>query len=242
MDTSHAFRPLGEVEDPHATEESLARAGGRMGTPHSYPAGVELFAQETRVADVFWLADGLVKLVRADEHGRERILGLRFPNHFIGAALIIVGHPSPITAVTVTRCRLARMAAGEFLDLLQRHRELSLEVQRMLSREVYGQFERLADLSDASRTRVLRFLKNLASVTPPVNGQVRLTLPIKRCELAQFLGITPEHLSRLLRQLALDGVIEVHKRWIVVPNVTRLGVGEERHDLDGLPETNRLSA
>ena len=51
---------------------------------------------------------------------------------------------------------------------------------------------------------------------------------MKRWELASLIAVTPEHLSRLLRQLRDDGVIRVNNGTIVVPDVRRLAAGERR--------------
>jgi len=46
---------------------------------------------------------------------------------------------------------------------------------------------------------------------------VKVTLPLTRGELAQWIAVTPEQVSRLLRQFREDGVIRMSKGWIVVP-------------------------
>jgi CRP-like cAMP-binding protein len=43
-------------------------------------------------------------------------------------------------------------------------------------------------------------------------------LPLKQRELAELIGVTPEHLSRILNTLSKDGVLYVNKGWIVIPN------------------------
>ncbi len=217
----------------------------RLQTAQVYPSGVELFEQGSLVHDIYWLTEGLVKLVHVDENGRERILELRMPPRFIGASLGIVHLPSPVSAITVTRCRVQRISRAEFVEHLETDRQFSWDVHQIQSLEVYGQFQRLAALSTASsRLRLERFLKDLIEATATTTG--RIGLPLKRWELAQLLAVTPEHLSRLFKQLCNERVISFEKGWLIVRAADRLACATRPTragiDRDGLPGLNRLSA
>ena len=179
--------------------------------------------------DVFYVEEGLAKLVRTGPDGREQILGLRGPGWFLGAALVLTFRAHPASAVAVTSCRLRRLTRQAFLGLMAQHEALSWHVHQMHSREVLSQFQQMADLGTAtSRQRLERFLRRFTGAAPASRngGGVRLSLPLKRWELASLLAVTPEHLSRLLRQLRDDGVIRVTDGAIVVPDVRRLAADD----------------
>ena len=194
-----------------------------------YPVGTVLMQQGGDPGDVFYVEDGLAKLVRTGLDGREQILGLRGPGWFLGAALVLAFRAHPASAVALTPCRLRRLTRQAFLELMAKHEALSWHVHEMHSREVLSQFQQMADLGTAtSRQRLERFLRRFTeAATPSRNGGgVRLSLPLKRWELASLIAVTPEHLSRLLRQLRDDGVIRVNQGTIVVPDVRRLAAGD----------------
>ena len=190
----------------------------------SYPAGAVLMEQGGDPGDVFYVEEGLAKLVRTGPDGREQILGLRGPGWFLGAALVLAFRAHPASAVAVTPCRLRRLTSEVFLDLMAKHEALSWHVHQMHSREVLSQFQQMVDLGTAtSRQRLERLLRRFTgAASANGNGGVRLSLPLKRWELASLLAVTPEHLSRLLRKLRDDGVIQVSDGAIVVPDVQRL--------------------
>ena len=194
----------------------------------SYPAGTVLMEQGGDPGDVFYVEEGLAKLVRTGPDGREQILGLRGPGWFLGAALVLTFRAHPASAVAVTSCRLRRLTRQAFLGLMAQHEALSWHVHQMHSREVLSQFQQMADLGTAtSRERLERFLRRFTGAAPANgNGGVRLSLPLKRWELASLLAVTPEHLSRLLRQLRDDGVIRVIGGTIVIPDVQRLAADD----------------
>ena len=191
----------------------------------SYPVGTVLMEQGGDPGDVFYVEEGLAKIVRTGPHGREQILGLRGPGWFLGAALVLAFRAHPASAVAVTPCRLRRLTSEAFLDLMAKHEALSWHVHQMHSREVLSQFQQMADLGTAtSRQRLERLLRRLTGAAPATGhgGGVRLSLPLKRWELASLLAVTPEHLSRLLRRLRDDGIIRVADGAIVIPDVRRL--------------------
>ena len=195
----------------------------------SYPVGTVLMQQGGEPGDVFYVEEGLAKLVRTGSDGREQILGLRGPGWFLGAALVLVLTAHPASAVAVTPCRLSRLTRQAFLDLMMKHEALSWHVHQMHSREVLSQFQQMADLGTAtSRQRLERILRRLTGAVPPSRNddEVRLSLPLKRWELASLIAITPEHLSRLLRQLRDDGLIRIHNGYIVIPDVRRLAADD----------------
>ncbi len=47
------------------------------------------------------------------------------------------------------------------------------------------------------------------SVGLALDAEVRIELPLSRTEIAQFLGLTIETVSRMLKRLSIDGVIAV---------------------------------
>jgi CRP-like cAMP-binding protein len=205
---------------------------------HVYAKGVQLFAQGAPLHEVYWLDQGLVKLVHLDEEGRERILDLRLAQGLLGAAPVLLRLPSPVSAVTVTACQVRHMSATEFINSVESDGRISLEMLHIQSQEVYGQFQRMADLStSSSRLRLERFLRGLLTAAPITNGNA-IEVPLKRCELAQLLAVTPEHLSRLFRQLRDARVIAYEKGRLIVRDLDRLA-GPNGNASPARPERRR---
>jgi len=86
--------------------------------PHLYAAGVELFHQGDPAVDLYFVQDGLLKLVRSEDDGHEFLLDLRFSGSLIGAAAVIRKGTHPFSAITVTVCKLTRIGCREFLRVL----------------------------------------------------------------------------------------------------------------------------
>lgn len=191
-----------------------------IGSPCTYPRGAILFRQGEPVRGLHLIEDGFVKLTRSEASGRQVLVGLRAPGWLLGASAALLGLPHPITAETVTTCTLRQLAKGDYLTLLEGNIWVSHWVQRMQARQTYEQIVLLGTLGALSpRQRLEQFLVHQipGGSVAPVRGVVQLTLPLQQQELAQAIGVSPEHLSRLLKQLEAEGYIVRKKGRLQIP-------------------------
>lgn len=206
---------------------------------YGYPVGVELFHQGQTLVEVFFVVSGTVKLTQVDGKGRESLVGLAMSPAWVGTAAAIANRPTPVGAATCSRTILRRYPVETFLRLLDEDRRLSNNLHEAHALELCDQYTRIGQLcSSDSRGRLRAVLWRLASTArPPVKGMaVRMQLPLRQWELAEFIGVTPEHLSRLFRSMESDGLISRDKGWVIVGDVERLGDGvtcEDEHDRPG---------
>jgi CRP-like cAMP-binding protein len=186
-----------------------------------WPAGSFLCQQGADVESVFLLQEGLVKIVATDDNGDELIVSLEFAPAIIGVAAAILGGASKTSAVAATPCRVRYCTARAFRAALETesHRR---EIQRVQSVEIETLTNRLSvmALKDAEG----RFVDLLRSFCGDDERELaaRVRLPLKHCEIASFLGITPEHLSRIVGRLVSRGVIRHQDGQIIVPDIARL--------------------
>lgn len=187
--------------------DDQSRAPGFPRSQH-YPPEVELFRQGNPAEEVFYIERGLVKLLRSQASGEERIVGLRSSGWFLGAAAVVIGMPLTVTAITVRPCRVARLEAAEFCRQLRENSAISWRLHEMHSREVYNQTIQVADLmSDSARQRLKEFLWRLAPAAEALAAEnpVRVDVPLKQWEIAQLIGVTPPYLCQLMSELESDG-------------------------------------
>ena len=190
-----------------------------------YRAGTELFGQASAVNETYLIEDGLIRLVRFGDRGQEVTVALRFPGWVLGAASVILRLPSPVTAITATECRLRPIPARLLLRLIETNVAISRYLLEMLSREVYEQIDRTIQLSQCTaQQRLEQLLWDLISQTESIETSrgIRLQFPLKQEEIAQLIAVTPSYLSRMLKRLEQQGLIQRRMGWIVVSDPQRL--------------------
>lgn len=191
----------------------------------AYPAGTELFRQSSPVRDVYFIEQGLVKLIRLGPDGRESTVGLRFPGWILAAAAVITQQPHLATGRTLSDCRLRRIPSEVFRHLLHRDAQFSWLVHRMHSHEVFDQVARAVQLGFASaRHRLEQLLWHLLAAAEH-NGlkkEMKLALPLKQWEVAGLIAVTPAYLSRMYRVLEQEGVLHRRNGWLIIHDPQQL--------------------
>ena len=191
----------------------------------SYPKGVELLHDDTVPPVVAMLRRGLVKVVRVSASGREYILALHPAPVLIGAAEAVIGQPLVAAVVTATTCEVDEMPTDRFLALIRARADVLWSLQQQLAWEACALRARTVEVCTLSPRERLQC--TLAQFVPVGNDRlrdVRLMLPITHRELAQMVGVTAEHLSRLLHQLEDESLITRQRGWIIVRDLRQFAV------------------
>jgi CRP/FNR family transcriptional regulator, dissimilatory nitrate respiration regulator len=156
-----------------------------------YPKGEQLEHQGDRSLDQYFIVDGILKRVVSNAQGREMILRFAAESDIdTSYAAWRLKTPIPYSIRAVTRVRAARLSMQHWVQFLERHAAVKstfeFEIMKLMS-EVMAHTITL-HLLDAPG-RVQRFLRKHADLAD--------RLPKK--ELASYLNLSPETLSRLKR-------------------------------------------
>jgi CRP/FNR family transcriptional regulator len=193
--------------------------------PREFPPSTTLFLQGSSPLEVFYIERGLVKLIHISENGQESAIDLPPQGSLLGAASVIVQEPYPFTAITITSCALSRMPADLFLRLAKTDEQFCWYLHEVHSHEVHRQASQLAAIRYLSaRQRFERLLLQFLSSIPAHERQnsMKVRLPLKHWEIAQLIGIRPEHLSRVLQQIKQEGILREEDGCMVIPDLRRL--------------------
>ena len=158
-----------------------------------YGKGDPLVRQGDEEMEQFFILEGMVKRVVSNPQGREMILRFAAETEMdTSYAAWRMRTPLPYSIVAVTKVRTAEMPLALWAEFLERHPELKLrfeyEVMKLMS-EVMAHTITL-HLLDAPG-RLARFQRK----HPELAGR------IPKKELAAYLNLTPETLSRLKQKL-----------------------------------------
>jgi CRP/FNR family transcriptional regulator len=215
MVTGRSFRDR-NPSSRNSLEASFAF--GTWGVVRSYPSRSELFQQGTPADDVYFIHQGMVKLVWGEAGGKQTILGLRRDGCLIGVPAVVTGEPYPTSAVTLVPSIMERISAEKFLQRLQNDPDFAWQIHQIQSREVQEQLNWLGAMGCCSaRLRLRRVLSGLTEFSK-VQKQSGVRLPLKQREVAELIAVTPEHLNRLLHELSKDGLLHLQDGWIVIPD------------------------
>jgi CRP/FNR family transcriptional regulator len=195
------------------------------GPLHLIKPGTRLFGQGEAARQVFLINRGLVKLTHLAENGKELILCLRSSNWILGAAPLIADKPHSVTAVTLSACEIRSLGSGAFLSLVRGDSDFAWNLLQMFSREVYDRRISAFILKTLSaKARLERVFRQLIETSDELLSKknISITLPLKHKELAALIAVSPEHLSRLLKQMEREGILRVERGKVVVADLDKL--------------------
>lgn len=172
-------------------------------------AGRTLFDEGDPAEALFTLTEGMVKLFKMLPDGRRQVTGFLLPGDFLGLAFF---RSYAYSAEAVTDALLCRFPRARFMGLLERHPALEKELLGRASSELAAAQEQMLLLGRKSaRERVASFLLGLARRHPGVGG-TPVALPMSRYDIADYLGLTIETVSREIQAAKAAGIIGMPDR------------------------------
>lgn len=163
---------------------------------------------------------GTVKTFTIDPDGREHVLGFHFPGEVIGLDGID-GDRYPCNAIALDTVMLCRFSFPKISVLAAQLPGLQRHLFRLLSRDI-GRAALLAGDWSAEQ-RVAAFLVGLSRrLAARGFSPSRFQLTMARTDIANYLRLAPETVSRVLRRLQENGLLAVARREVELLDMPRL--------------------
>jgi CRP-like cAMP-binding protein len=134
---------------------------------------------------------------------------------------VVLGAPSQVDVVALDDTMLVAIRAGCVLAMAERNLRFSRNLARALAERNRALVTELESGKLRSAQRLAAYLDSIAEPAAEP-GLLAVRLGVSKTLLAARLGIKKETLSRLLREFASDGLIEVSGRTIAIRDVAAL--------------------
>lgn len=171
------------------------------------PKNQVLFDQGDTAEGLYSIETGCVRLQINGEDGARRIIAFLFPGDIFGISL---DRRRIVSAEAVTPSRLRRYPATSIHALVSKNPEAAATLIMAVCDLACELSQQLSVAANApAETRLMRFLQWLSGRQ---DGEATVTLPMSRRDIADFLSLAPETLSRTFANLEEDGLIEVEER------------------------------
>ena len=185
-------------------------------------AGQVVFFEGDQDRFLFNVVTGAVRLSRMLPDGRRQITGFLFPGDLLG--LTIAGRYA-YTAEAMIDSSFCRFDRGKLTEIAERFPNLEHQLFNLASNELVQAQEHILVLGRKSATeRVATFLTRVAERIGERAGAGSVTeLPMTREDIADYLGLTIETVSRIISKLRASGAIAMPTaRHIEVPDTEAL--------------------
>ena len=181
---------------PAACGETLPGAVRRI------TAGDEIYLQDDEAGEVYQLVSGAVRTTHLTRDGRRQIGAFYYPGDLFG---LECGEVHRYSAEALTNCEIVVVRRSALHSEDSAAAQLDRAVWAGTIRQLERTQEHLMLLGRKTACeKVAAFLSDLAARF----GKEVTELPMGRQDMADYLGLTIETVSRMITQLQADGLVE----------------------------------
>lgn len=173
-------------------------------------AGDHLFREGDPFEAIAAVRGGTVKTYVVDRDGNEQVLGFHLPGELIGLSAID-GERYPCNAVALDTVTLCRFSFSKIAELAARLPGLQKQLFRLLSRDIGNASLLAGDHSADERLAAFLLLMSRRFAARGLSAS-GFRLSMSRSDIANYLRLAPETVSRVLRRFQDDGWIQVRRR------------------------------
>jgi CRP/FNR family transcriptional regulator len=175
-----------------------------------------LFNQSTPLTNIYAVSSGAFKLLLQTDDSTENIIGLRFPGELIGEDALFLKTYN-YTAIAIGDSSVCKVSVEQMTSCGQLIPEIQKNLIELLSRQNYVRQKNFqAYIGKKSADSLLAaFLLNIIERNASYTGSDNsIELPINRNNIANFLGLRRETLSRVFSKFQKEQLIQVEGRKI----------------------------
>jgi CRP/FNR family transcriptional regulator, anaerobic regulatory protein len=199
--------------------ELSALSGHTRHTRHD--AGEPLALESSEITGYANVTGGVVKLSRVLQDGRQQLVGLQFAPDLMGR---LYGRENLLTAEAASDVELCRIPKAIFEALVASSSALQLRLLNQSLQDLDEARDWMVTLGrKTAAEKVASVLLLIAQRSAGGEKRVSFELPLGRADMADFLGLTIETVSRQISKLRHDGIVVVtNHRHIEVPDIEAL--------------------
>ncbi len=184
-----------------------------MGAGMPFARNGEIYGENEPAEYLYKVIGGAVRTYKVLNDGRRQIGAFYLPGDVFG---LEIGDAHSFSAEAIVDCKVMLIKRSNLVALAARSHDVANQLWTMTARELQRAQSHIMLLIKTAQERVAGFLLEMASRTPAGNT---VELPMSRQDIADYLGLTIETVSRTLTQLENSAAISVpSSRRIVLRN------------------------
>ena len=174
-----------------------------MGVPMWFARNAEIYGEDEPAEYLYQVISGAVRTYRMLDDGRRQVVAFYLPGDIFGVEAGDV-HLSSAEAISESQVLVAKRSA--VLARAEREKQLSRQLWDLMVRELQRVQQHSFVLIKSAEERVAGFLLEMAGRS---SGGASIELPMSRQDIADYLGLSIETVSRTFTQFVLSGLISL---------------------------------
>ncbi len=178
------------------------------------PRGQTVVRAGDRTDFVYFVLTGSLKVTVSDEDGREVILSILGQGELFGEMGMFGEQPRSATALAVVSVDLVQIAKHDFRRIMEENFDIAWRIMCNLAQRLRNADRKIESLALMDvYGRVARLLLDMSE---DVGGEVIVTRKISKQDIAKMIGASREMVSRVMKDLGVQGLIEETDRGVIL--------------------------
>ena len=188
------------------------------------PAGASIYQQDDPVKAIYAVSSGAFKLLKGDNQESAQLSGFRFQGELLGdEALAVPSHP--VSALALSDASVCVIPIEIIQNISRSMPDFQQAFLTLIIQQCYLTHQQLSDyvaLKSADQ-KLAAFLLHLNKRNTRINNDPdSILLPMSRTDIASYLGLRHETLSRTLGNFQQHGLIQLSGKRILLLNRSKL--------------------
>ncbi len=185
----------------------------------SFVPGETIFREGDSGSYMYFLKSGRVKIVKTSAEGKEQIIKFLGPGEVFGEVVLFGIETYPATTICQQETEVLVLSRNNFRNYFLNHPEIGWGMLQTMAQKLYFSQKRIKSLAlKNSRSRTAQAILDLAE-----NQEGRAVLKnVNQKELAHYLGVTRETISRNFSKFQEEGLIIKQGSNVIIKNVQQL--------------------
>jgi CRP-like cAMP-binding protein len=203
------------------TKDELVRISNCK-TSRFIKKGEVIFEEGETINGVYCIKDGICKLSKLSENGKDQIIKLVVKSQLIGQRSIITDEATNLQAVALNDMEVCFIPKSEILDDLQNNPKFSFDVLKDMAHDLKEADDIIVNMAQKSvRQRLAETLVYIHD-SFGINPDRTLSVLLSREDFANIVGTATESAIRVLSQFKKEGLISILGKQIKIENLEGL--------------------
>lgn len=191
-------------------------------TTKTIKRGEVIFSEGDKINGVYCVKDGICKLSKLSENGKDQIVKLNYKGDIMGQRSIVGEETSNLTAIALNDMEVCFIPKVEILSDLEKNPSFSFDLLKQMAQDLKDSDNTIVNMAQKSVRKRLADALIYIYTNFGVDKNYYLKVVLSREDYANIVGTATESAIRILSQFKTEKLISTSGKQIKIENLEAL--------------------
>ncbi|NLK95104.1 MAG: Crp/Fnr family transcriptional regulator [Clostridiales bacterium] len=176
-----------------------------------FSKGDTIFLEGDPANMLFFVNEGKIKLYKYNKDGKEQILHILSEGDFFGELALLKDSEHKFNSKAIDNVKICTLTKSQVKDIIMKNPQIAIKLLENVGERLSAMENLVQNLSTNDvDARIAYLLTNLMDkYSQKINNNKSIKLPISREDMANYIGVTRETISRKLKKFEEESLIKI---------------------------------